>query len=191
MTARPRTAMLWVAASLAILAGAGVRAQTPRPTLPPPASSSAAAADYDARRAAAARLLIASRFRARQAVLIKDAVRAAAAELSEECLNRAAAGHDMKTCESFVSPTSPVGPRMTATESAMLDEVMAAAQTIYARHFTVAEMDEITRFFRTPVGQRYAADYPQILNEVQARKRDILRRYLLAAASTDKKVPHP
>lgn len=138
--------------------------------------------DDDARRAAAARLLAASRFRDRQAVLLKDAVRAAESEMAEECLNRAAAGEDMKTCDAIAAPSATMKARLNANASDMLDEVMAASQTIYARRFTATEMDEITRFFRTPVGQHYGQLYPQLLTDVQLRKRAIARRYLTAAA---------
>ena len=148
-----------------------------------PATPATAAFDDDTRRAAAGRLLIASRFRERQAVLLKDALRAAEAEMAEECLARAAAGQNMKTCEAIAAPSPTMKARLAASESAMLDEVMAASQTIYAHKFTAAEMDEITGFFRTAVGQRYGQLYPQVLTEVQQRKRAIARRYLTVAAT--------
>lgn len=173
------------ALGMALLAAATAHGQARRPALPAPAANADAAADYDERRAAAGRLLVVSRFRARQAVLIKDAIRAAESELTEDCLNRAAAGRDMKPCQAFDSPSAGTKARLAASESAILDDLMAASQTIYARRFTAAEMDEISRFFRTPVGQRYASISPQLLNEVQTRKREIVRRYLSAAASAD------
>lgn len=176
-----------VALGVALLGAASASAQTRPSPLPAPAANADAAADYDARRAAAARLLVVSRFRARQAVLIKDAIRAAESEMTETCLNRATAGRDMKPCEALVSPSPATRARLAASESAILDDLMAASQTIYARRFTAAEMDEISRFFRTPVGQRYASIYPQLLKEVQSRKREIVRRYLSAAASADTK----
>jgi len=183
---RPRlggSAML----GIALLAATTAHGQARRPALPAPAANADAAADYDERRAAAGRLLIVSRFRARQAVLIKDAIRAAESELTEDCLNRAAAGRDMKPCQAFDSPSAGTRARLAASESAILDDLMAASQTIYARRFTAAQMDEIARFFRTTVGQRYASISPPLLNEVQSRKREIVRRYLTAAASADTK----
>lgn len=172
---------------IALVAATTAHGQARRPALPAPAANADAAADYDERRAAAGRLLVISRFRARQAVLIKDAIRAAESEMTEDCLNRAATGRDMKPCEALVSPSASTRARLAASESAILDDVMAASQTIYAKRFTAAEMDDIGRFFRTPVGQRYAATYPQLLTEVQSRKRKIVRRYLSAAASADTK----
>ena len=157
------------------------------PAVPASKPTTTPTSDEDARRAAAARLLTASRFRERQAVLLKDALRAAEAELGEECLNRAAAGQDMKACEAIAAPGAAMKVRLAASTSDMLDEVMAASQTIYARKFTAAEMNEVTRFFRTPVGQRYGALYPQLLTEVQLRKRAIARSYLMAAAAATAK----
>ncbi|MDY7523774.1 DUF2059 domain-containing protein [Sphingomonas sp. 10B4] len=186
-----RRTRLWLGRSatlgVALLAGATAHAETRRPALPAPAANADAAADYDERRAAAGRLLVVSRFRARQAVLIKDAIRAAESELTENCLDRAATGRDMKPCQAFVSPSAGTRARLAASESAILDDLMAASQTIYARRFTAAELDEIARFFRTTVGQRYALTSPQLLNEIQSRKREIVRRYLSAATAADTK----
>ncbi|MGY2734583.1 DUF2059 domain-containing protein [Sphingomonas sp. UYP23] len=192
MTHRPTRRWRGGSATLgvALLCATTAHGQVRRPALPAPAANADAAADYDERRAAAGRLLVVSRFRARQAVLIKDAIRAAESEMTEDCLNRAATGRNMKPCEALVSPSASTRARLAASESAILDDVMAASQTIYAKRFTATEMDEIARFFRTPVGQRYAATYPQLLTEIQSRKREIVRRYLSAAASADTKGSH-
>lgn len=183
MTRSMQTKLVFLAGYAVAAWATAAPAQT---ALTPPAKSAVAAADDDARRAAAARLLVASRFRERQVVLLKDAVRAAESEMTEECLGRAIAGHDMKACNAIAAPDAAMKARLVIAEGDMLDEIMAASQTIYARRFTVAELDEITRFFRTPVGQRYGQTYPQILSEVQARKRAIVRRYLVAAANGTK-----
>ena len=179
------------------LAGTPAVAQTPVPrqsaattasrqtTLQRPAGPTApdAAIDMDARRAAAARLLVASRFRERQTVTIKDGIHAAELEMAGECLQRAIDGRNMQTCKAIANPSDAMRARLAESVSAILDEVIAASQSIYARRFTVAEMDEITRFFRTPVGQRYGELYPQIISDVQQRRRAILRRYLTRAAA--------
>jgi hypothetical protein len=148
-----------------------------------PAVQSPAPADMDARRAAAARLLVASRFRERQAVTIQDGLRATELEMAGECLQRAIDGRNMQTCRAIANPGDAMRARLADSVSAILDEVIAASQSVYARRFTVAEMDEITRFFKTPVGQRYGELYPQIISDVQSRKRAILRRYLTKAAA--------
>jgi len=156
-----------------------------------PAVQSPAPADMDARRAAAARLLVASRFRERQAVTIQEGLRTTELEMAGECLQRAIDGRNMQTCRAIANPSDAMRARLAESVSAILDEVIAASQSVYARRFTVAEMDEITRFFKTPVGQRYGELYPQIISDVQARKRAILRRYLTKAAAetADQKAP--
>jgi hypothetical protein len=154
----------------------GVMAQTPAAPAP-------AVVDMDARRAAAARLLVASRFRERQAVTIEEGLHTTELEMAGECLQRAIDGRNMQTCRAIANPSEAMRARLAASESAILDEVIAASQSVYARRFTVADMDEITRFFKTPVGQRYGELYPQIISDVQTRKRAILRRYLTKAAA--------
>ncbi|RZF60720.1 hypothetical protein EWE75_21520 [Sphingomonas populi] len=62
---------------------------------------------------------------------------------------------------------------LAANRSAILDDVVAASQSVYGRR----SADEITRFFRTLVGQRYGGLYPQLISDVQAR------RYLTKAAA--------
>lgn len=147
------------------------------------APSTAVPADIEARRAAAARLLVASRFRERQAVTIQEGLHTAELEMAGDCLQRAIDGRNMQTCRAIANPSDALRARLAASQSAILDEVIAASQSVYARRFTVAEMDEITRFFDTPVGRRYGEFYPQIIADVQQRKRVILRRYLNKAAA--------
>ncbi|WP_426261237.1 DUF2059 domain-containing protein [Sphingomonas sp. DC1100-1] len=167
-----------MATTLAV--GAGY-SQTPRATLKMPPAAADPAVD-DARRGAAGRLLVASRFRERQAVLLDDSIRSARATLLSECLDRAEEGRNLADCRATGEPTPEIAARLAARRPAMLDEIMAASQTIYARRFTASEMDEITRFFQTPVGRKYGEFYPQIIAEVQSRKAAIARRYLIQAA---------
>lgn len=149
------------------------------PQTPRPAQTPAARTDIDdARRAAAGRLLEASRFRDRQRVLLPESLRAAQAELASECIDRAAEGRGLDGCRSTASLSPTATARLSASQLQMLDEVMVASQTVYARTFTAAEMDEITRFFRTPVGQKYGRLYPGILTDITKRKTTIARRYL-------------
>jgi hypothetical protein len=148
-----------------------------------PSAAQSSPIDMDARRAAAARLLVASRFRERQAVTIEEGLRTTELEMAGECLQRAIDGRNMQTCRAIANPSDAMRARLSASVSSILDEVIAASQSVYARRFTVTDMDEITRFFRTPVGQRYGELYPQIISDVQLRKRAILRRYLTKAAA--------
>ena len=152
------------------------------PPVPHPQATPAATASDDTRRAAATRLLDASRFRARRQVTVAESVRAAQADLASDCLDQAIAGKPLAECRATATLPPAAAARLKASEPALLDEVMVATQTIYARTFTAAEMDEIARFFRTPVGQKYSAMYPQILREITARQLTIAKRYLIDAA---------
>lgn len=179
----------------ALAATVAAQVPAPKPTLKPEASrladvvrpAASDPVDMDARRAAAARLLAASRFRDRQAVTIDEGIHAAELEMADECLQRAIDGANMRTCKAVAQPSPAFRARLAASESMILDEIVAASQSIFARRFTVADMDEITRFFKTPVGQRYGDVYPQLITDTQARKRTILRRYLTRAATADQK----
>jgi hypothetical protein len=175
----------WTIVLLAASASAAVTAAA----MPVIASTTKAAVDPvdDARRAAATRLLAASAFRNRQDVLIPEELRSAQADLTSECIDRAAAGESLNGCRATGKLDRAAQTRLTERRSDMLDEIMAASQTIYARQFSAAEMDQITRFFRTPVGQKYAARYPAILTQVQDVRKPILRRYLIQAASSGPK----
>jgi hypothetical protein len=53
--------------------------------------------------------------------------------------------------------------------SRFLQDAMKEAPAIYARHFTAAELKEITGFYRTPTGKKSLATMPQVTAEtVQA-----------------------
>ena len=155
---------------------APVNAASLRPSIAPAMDT-----DDDARRAAAGRLLVASHFRERQAVVLPDGIKAAQGDLTTDCVDRAATGRSLADCRATADPSGTVATRLQARKSDMLDELMTASQTVYARRFTAAEMDEITRFFRTPVGRKYGDLYPQVIAEVQARRNAIVKRYLIAA----------
>jgi uncharacterized protein len=170
----------WTIALLAASASAAVTA-TAMPLLTPSAQSSGATVD-DARRAAATRLLTAGMFRNRQDVLLNEGLRSAQADLTSDCVDRAAEGQNVSDCRATGRLDQGMQARLSASRSDMLDEIMSASQTIFARQFSAAEMDQITRFFRSPVGQKYASRYPEILEQVQEARKPILRHYLIAAA---------
>lgn len=46
-----------------------------------------------------------------------------------------------------------------------LVDVMKEAPTIYARHFTAAELRELITFYKTPLGQKTLKAMPQIMND--------------------------
>jgi uncharacterized protein len=149
---------------------------------PVQAPAVAPATTDDARRAAAQRLLQVSRFRARQDVHLGDTLQAAQADLQADCLDRAADGRALTGCDATARPDPGAAARLQAARPQILDEIMIATQTVYAQRLTVAEMDEMARFFRTPVGQKYSTLYPQMIADVEQRKHAIVRRYFVAAS---------
>jgi hypothetical protein len=50
----------------------------------------------------------------------------------------------------------------------LLSTVMDEAPTVYARHFTAAELREMVAFYRTPVGQKTLSVLPQVMSEFMA-----------------------
>jgi hypothetical protein len=46
-----------------------------------------------------------------------------------------------------------------------LDEMINAIVPIYQRHFTTADLDELIRFYSSPVGQKLLHEQPQLLQE--------------------------
>jgi len=65
------------------------------------------------------------------------------------------------------------------------EEMVSQAALIYARKFSIAEMQEITRFYKSPVGRKLVAQLPQIMQESmrigqsvsQKIGADIIRRF--------------
>ncbi|MGO9133728.1 MAG: DUF2059 domain-containing protein [Methylovirgula sp.] len=48
---------------------------------------------------------------------------------------------------------------------AFVTEVMNEAPPIYARHFTVAELHELTAFYKSPTGAKALHELPQVMGE--------------------------
>jgi hypothetical protein len=48
-------------------------------------------------------------------------------------------------------------------------EVATEFATVYAAHFTEQEMKEVIAFFKTPTGQKFAADEPAVLDQALSR----------------------
>ncbi len=69
------------------------------------------------------------------------------------------------------------------------EKMVAQAALIYARKFSIAEMQEITRFYKSPVGRRLVAQLPEIMQESmrigqsvsQKIGADIIRRFKIEA----------
>jgi hypothetical protein len=50
-------------------------------------------------------------------------------------------------------------------ELAFLTEAMKEAPPVYARHFSVSELKELTAFYRTPIGAKALHEMPQVTGE--------------------------
>jgi uncharacterized protein len=53
-------------------------------------------------------------------------------------------------------------------QQAFLADAMKEAPAIYARHFTVGELHELTAFYRTPTGAKALHEIPQVMGEFSA-----------------------
>ena len=47
----------------------------------------------------------------------------------------------------------------------LMDELIDEIVPLYARHFTVAEINQLSAFYKTPVGQKMIATMPAVMNE--------------------------
>jgi uncharacterized protein len=70
---------------------------------------------------------------------------------------------------------------------AFLTEAMKEAPTIYARHFSISELKELTAFYRTPTGAKALHEMPQVMGEfttlVGPRLQDLQRQTMEAFAT--------
>jgi uncharacterized protein len=53
-------------------------------------------------------------------------------------------------------------------DPALIDEMMAEIGPLYARHYSVAELKQLTAFYRTPLGQKMLALSPRLAAESMA-----------------------
>ena len=54
------------------------------------------------------------------------------------------------------------------TQMQNLAEIMKAAPPIYARHFSVDELHQLTDFYRSPIGAKALRELPQVMGEFVA-----------------------
>jgi len=59
-------------------------------------------------------------------------------------------------------------PVVMKTTDAHLEEFLNAGADIYARHFTIDEMRQVTQFYRSPTGQKLLQKQPEVLKETMA-----------------------
>lgn len=56
-------------------------------------------------------------------------------------------------------------PQILASADARMSEFVDAIATVYAAHFTAAELGQIGDFYKSPVGQKFLADMPKIMQD--------------------------
>ena len=62
-------------------------------------------------------------------------------------------------------------------------EMQENSAMAYARHFTVAELNELSGFYRSPTGQKYLQTMPQILGETMKANRALVTGIIAEASS--------
>ncbi len=55
------------------------------------------------------------------------------------------------------------------SQIAFLADAMKEAPRIYAQHFTVGELHELSAFYRTPAGAKALSEMPQVMADLTAR----------------------
>ncbi|MFZ4877930.1 DUF2059 domain-containing protein [Janthinobacterium sp. Mn2066] len=69
--------------------------------------------------------------------------------------------------------------KSTFTDPALVDEYIVASVPVYLNHFSVAEIEQMTAFYRSPVGVKFVAATPKLMQEmVPASERIIMPRML-------------
>ncbi|WP_028100441.1 DUF2059 domain-containing protein [Pseudoduganella violaceinigra] len=60
------------------------------------------------------------------------------------------------------------------TDPAMLDDIQAATVQVYARNYTVAEIEQLSAFYRTPLGKKLLARTPAVAAESSAAIQEVM-----------------
>jgi len=70
------------------------------------------------------------------------------------------------------------------SDPALIEEMMGETAALYARHFSAAEIEQITAFYKTAVGAKMLASTPQIMNESMAVSQKVLIPRIMKMAGT-------
>lgn len=62
-------------------------------------------------------------------------------------------------------------------EDMPFDGLMQAMMPAYQRHFTHGEIQEVTRFYSSPVGQKFLAELPAVMGEYMQAARPIMQKW--------------
>jgi hypothetical protein len=60
------------------------------------------------------------------------------------------------------------------SDPTLIDEMVAEMVPLYARHFTVAELQQLSAFYQSPLGAKMLTTMPQIMNESMQISQKIL-----------------
>ena len=63
-----------------------------------------------------------------------------------------------------------------AMDDMPLDEMLNAVVTVYQRHFSKSDIEELIRFYSSPVGQKVLREQPQLMQESMQAGADIQRK---------------
>ncbi len=77
----------------------------------------------------------------------------------------------------------------TMNDPAMWDEMLAEFVPLYARHFTAAELRQMSAFYKTPVGMKVISTMPQLAGESMQISQKVMMPRL--NAMMQKMVKHP
>ena len=75
---------------------------------------------------------------------------------------------EKKTAIDKASKEIPAGAAMfsdTLKDPKLIDEMFAEMTPLYARHFTAAEIGQMSTFYKSPVGKKMLSTMPQIMSE--------------------------
>jgi len=87
-------------------------------------------------------------------------------------------------------PAASAAIRTLFQDPAVTDEILAAMVPVYARHYTVEEIRQLSAFYKTPVGHKSLVVMPQLMAESMAVSNQVLGpRLHKMMQSLDKKQP--
>ena len=87
-------------------------------------------------------------------------------------------------------PAASAAIRTLFQDPAVTDEILAAMVPVYARHYTVEEIRQLSAFYKTPVGHKSLVIMPQLMAESMAVSNQVLGpRLHKMMQSLDKKQP--
>ena len=162
-------------ATVLTLIGAPALAQ-PQATQPPPAARPAAAPVDPAVSAAVQKMFTAMKYREVMVASMQQMLQTLPMQLrmsvtqSVNNNQKLSPAEKEKTLAKFEKslPETVAAMSKLLNDPTLIDEMYAEIVPLYARTFTLAEINELTRFYATPVGQKMLQKMPQLMGESMA-----------------------